>query len=86
MRCFTAWPVRLPDLMRSRGPIALLAVAAFAVAGCGSSESHAGGGGGQSVQGLILPKETSDLNVKPVIAPNETLVFVIDLKKVTKAK
>jgi peptidylprolyl isomerase len=67
MRCFTAWPVRLPDLMRSRGPIALLAVAAFAVAGCGSSESHAGGGGGQSVQGLILPKETSDLNVKPVI-------------------
>jgi peptidylprolyl isomerase len=44
------------------------AVAAIAVAGCGSSgQNTTPGGGGQSVQGLVLPKEASDVNVKPVI-------------------
>src|SRR3954449_8574569 len=55
--------------MRMRRPIALAAaVAAIAVAGCGrSGQNTTPRGGGQSVQGLTLPKEASDINVKPVI-------------------
>jgi peptidylprolyl isomerase len=58
--------------MTTRTPIALLAVAALAVSvalgGCGSSgKNTTPGGGGTGVQGLTLPKESSDLNVKPVI-------------------
>src|SRR3954454_13013353 len=55
--------------MRSRMPIALIAAAALALAGCGggSGANTTAGGGGQGVQGLTLPKETSDINTKPVI-------------------
>jgi peptidylprolyl isomerase len=54
--------------MRSRAPIVLLAAAAIALAGCGGGGANTqAGGGGQGVQGLTLPKESSDLNVKPVI-------------------
>ncbi|MEA2448296.1 MAG: hypothetical protein QOG63_228 [Thermoleophilaceae bacterium] len=51
-------------------PTALVAVAAIVAAGCGSSSSSSSsqpGGGGSSVQGLTLPAQSSDLNVKPVI-------------------
>ena len=56
--------------MRSGRPIALLAVAAIAAGGCGGggkSKDQGGGGGGEPVQGVALPAESSDLNVKPVI-------------------
>ena len=52
----------------TRGRVtALLAVAAFAVAGCGGGSQHPPGGGGEGVQGLQLPPETSDINKRPVI-------------------
>ena len=47
--------------------IALAAVAAIAVAGCGSKKQDSGGGGAQPVQGVTLPAVSSDVNVKPVI-------------------
>jgi peptidylprolyl isomerase len=53
--------------MRRGRTITLLAVAALAVAGCGSQKQDSGGGGGQAVQGVVLPPSASDLNVKPVI-------------------
>ena len=53
--------------MRTGRTITLLAVAALAVAGCGSQKQDSGGGGGQAVQGVVLPPSASDLNVKPVI-------------------
>ena len=55
--------------MTGRTSIALLATAAIAVSGCGGGggKDKGGGGGGQSVQGVTLPPEASDLNVKPVI-------------------
>ena len=56
--------------MRTRTPTALLAAAAIAVAGCGGGgggKDKGGGGGAQPVQGLTLPPESADPNVKPVI-------------------
>src|SRR3954451_17144144 len=54
--------------MRSRAPIVMLAAGVLALAGCGGGGANTqAGGGGQAVQGLTLPKESSDLNVKPVI-------------------
>jgi peptidylprolyl isomerase len=53
--------------MRRGKLMTLVAVAAFAVAGCGSQKQDSGGGGGQAVQGVVLPPSASDLNVKPVI-------------------
>jgi peptidylprolyl isomerase len=54
--------------MRTGRTIALVAVAAVAVAGCGGTpKATPPGGGGQGVQGLPLPREASDINVKPVI-------------------
>ena len=53
--------------MRRGTVIALAAAAAIAVAGCGSQKQDSGGGGAQAVQGLVLPPQASDLNVKPVI-------------------
>jgi peptidylprolyl isomerase len=54
--------------MLTRTPLALLAVGALALAGCGGGgKNMTPGGGGQSVQGLALPQESSDLGVKPVI-------------------
>ena len=52
--------------MRPGTPLALVAVLAIGIAGCGQKQ-NAGGGGGEAVQGLVLPRESSDLNVKPVI-------------------
>ena len=53
--------------MRTGRTITLLAVAALAVAGCGSQKQDSGGGGAEPVQGVVLPPSASDLNVKPVI-------------------
>jgi peptidylprolyl isomerase len=53
--------------MGTRGTIALVAVAALAAGGCGSTQQKTPGGGGEAVQGLVLPPETSDVNTKPVI-------------------
>jgi peptidylprolyl isomerase len=54
--------------MRAGWSIALLATAAIAVIGCGGGmQNTQGGGGAQPVQGLVLPPESSDVNVKPVI-------------------
>ena len=59
--------------MRIGRTSALAAAAAIALAGCGGSSSssssnpNAPGGGGSPVQGLSLPSQDSDLNVKPVI-------------------
>jgi peptidylprolyl isomerase len=53
--------------MRTGRTIALIAVAAVSVAGCGSQKQTPPGGGGEAVQGLVLPPTTSDVNVKPVI-------------------
>ena len=54
--------------MRSGRLIALLAIAAIALAGCGGKKAREGGGGGsQGVPGLTLPPQDSDINVKPVI-------------------
>jgi peptidylprolyl isomerase len=47
--------------------ISVVAVAAIALAGCGSKKQDSGGGGAQAVQGVTLPPSASDLNVKPVI-------------------
>jgi peptidylprolyl isomerase len=47
------------------------ALAATAVAGCGGGKQEPGGGGAQPVQGLTLPPESSDINVKPVIPKPE---------------
>ena len=51
--------------------MALVAVAAIAVAGCGSEEQDQGGGGAQPVQGVTLPPQASDVNVKPQIPKPE---------------
>jgi peptidylprolyl isomerase len=53
--------------MRTGRWIGLVAVAAIAVSGCGGGSKDKGGGGNQPVQGLVLPNEASDINVKPVI-------------------
>lgn len=53
--------------MRTGRLMALATVAAIAVTGCGSKKQDSGGGGAQAVQGVVLPPEASDLNVKPVI-------------------
>jgi peptidylprolyl isomerase len=53
--------------MRTGRPIIALAIAALAFAGCGSQKQDSGGGGAQAVQGVVLPPQASDLNVKPVI-------------------
>jgi peptidylprolyl isomerase len=55
--------------MRSHAPIALLAAGALALAGCGGGggKNTQPGGGGTGVQGVTLPKESSDINLKPVI-------------------
>ena len=61
--------------MRCGRSTALIAAGAIALAGCGggssSTSSQPGGGGGQGVQGVSLPPESSDLNVKPVIPKPE---------------
>ena len=46
-----------------------MAVAAIAVAGCGSDDEDQGGGGAstQPAQGLTLPPEATNLKVKPAI-------------------
>jgi peptidylprolyl isomerase len=53
--------------MRTGRVISLAAVAAIALAGCGSQKQDSGGGGAQAVSGVTLPPQSSDLNVKPVI-------------------
>ena len=54
--------------MRMGRTIAVAALAAIAVTGCGSKGQSAGGSGGaQPVQGLTLPASASDINVKPAI-------------------
>jgi peptidylprolyl isomerase len=53
--------------MRTGRLIIPLAIAAAVLAGCGSQKQDSGGGGGQAVQGVVLPPQSSDLNVKPVI-------------------
>jgi len=54
--------------MRTRTTAALATAAAIAITGCGGGgKQEAGGGGAQPVQGLTLPPESSDINVKPVI-------------------
>src|SRR4051812_49870049 len=53
--------------MRPGRATALAAVAALALAGCGSQKQDSGGGGAQAVQGVTLPPQASDINVKPVI-------------------
>jgi peptidylprolyl isomerase len=53
--------------MRTGRATAFLAVAALALAGCGSQKQDSGGGGAEPVQGLVLPRQDSDINVKPVI-------------------
>jgi len=60
--------------MRGGTPIALLAVAAISVGACGGGQkgqTGGGGGGGEAVPGLVLPREASDINVKPVIPKPE---------------
>src|SRR3954468_11312529 len=53
--------------MQSGRVISVVAVAAVALAGCGSKKQDSGGGGAQPVQGVTLPPQSSDINVKPVI-------------------
>jgi peptidylprolyl isomerase len=53
--------------MRTGRVITVVAVAAVALAGCGSQKQDSGGGGAQAVQGVTLPPQSSDINVKPVI-------------------
>jgi peptidylprolyl isomerase len=53
--------------MRRGRVITLFAVAAIALAGCGSKKQDSGGGGAQAVPGVTLPPQDSDINVKPVI-------------------
>src|SRR3712207_4297875 len=57
--------------MRTGAITALAAAAAIAVTGCGGGggggKEKGGGGGAQPVQGLTLPPESADPNVKPVI-------------------
>jgi peptidylprolyl isomerase len=53
--------------MRTGRVISVVAVAALALAGCGSQKQDSGGGGAQAVQGVTLPPQASDVNVKPVI-------------------
>jgi peptidylprolyl isomerase len=53
--------------MRTGRVITVVAVAALALAGCGSQKQDSGGGGAQAVQGVTLPPQASDINVKPVI-------------------
>src|SRR3954449_12056395 len=53
--------------MRTGRAISFAAVAAIALAGCGSQKQDSGGGGAQPVQGVTLPPQASDVNVKPVI-------------------
>lgn len=53
--------------MRMGRLISLAAVTAVAMTGCGSQKQDSGGGGAQPVQGVTLPPQDSDTNVKPVI-------------------
>lgn len=54
--------------MRTGRAAALVAAGAIAVTGCGGSKTQdSGGGGATPVNGVTLPPEASDINVKPVI-------------------
>src|SRR3954470_9208160 len=53
-------------MLTGRG-ISVVAVMAVALTGCGQQKQDSGGGGAQAVQGVTLPPQASDVNVKPVI-------------------
>src|SRR3954469_7147070 len=53
--------------MRTGRVISVVAVTAVALTGCGQQKQDSGGGGAQAVQGVTLPPQASDVNVKPVI-------------------